>query len=702
MSSPSSCQGDGHRNPSKSAAFPYGAWPSPLGAADVAAGAVRRSEPLVAGNWAYWVEERPLDRGRGAVVRVPLDEAGTPPADVPHTAEADIRTSVHEYGGGAWLAVEAPDGTHLVAGACMGDQRVRLFDGEGRAEPRPLTPEPPSPRGLRYADPALVPPDRRASSSAGGAFEPVTIWVREAHDDTGHEPRNELVAVGLDGTVGVVATGADFYAAPRPSPDGSVLAYLSWDHPNMPWDHVRLHLVDLDGGMAVPGTDRVLVDGPAVTQPAWSPDGDLHIVTDIDGWWAIHRVDLDSGTSDPVLGDAAQPDAEVREFGVPAWVFAGATYGWDGTGALWCTWTSAGVGRIGIIRDGVLDEVASGFTDFGRLAPTPSGTVVTVAAGWTRRAAVVEISPDGTHRQLSDAEPLVLEPDDVSVAQPFTFDSDDGRQAHAFFFPPTNSAVAVAAQAPDAGTPDAGPPLLVLSHGGPTGAARSSLDLGIQYWTTRGIAVVDVNYGGSTGYGTAYRNLLQGQWGVVDTQDCINAALHLAREGAVDAQRLVIKGGSAGGYTTLCALTGSDVFAAGISRYGVADLEALARDTHKFEARYLDGLIGPWPEAAELYRERSPIWRTDQLRTPMIVLQGTEDRVVLQSQSEQVVAALADAGVPHAYLLFEGEGHGFRRGPNIVAALEAELSFLGQVLGFEPAGDIARVEVRYPRQQQPQ
>ena len=242
----------------------------------------------------------------------------------------------------------------------------------------------------------------------------------------------------------------------------------------------------------------------------------------------------------------------------------------------------------------------------------------------------------------------------------------------------------------------------MLGHGGPTGSARSSLDLGIQYWTTRGIAVVDVNYGGSTGYGTAYRNLLAGQWGVVDTQDCIAAARHLAAEGTVDPRRLAIKGGSAGGYTTLCALTDSDVFAAGISRYGVADLEALARDTHKFEARYLDGLIGPWPEQADLYRERSPIWRTDQLRTPMIVLQGTEDRVVPQSQSEQVVAALADAGVPHAYILFEGEGHGFRRGPNIVAALEAELSFLGQVLGFTPAGDIPRVELREGSQQWPQ
>jgi len=626
------------------------------------------------------------------VVRVRLDEPGAGPVDVPHSAEADIRTAVHEYGGGAWLPFEAADGSHIVLASCMSDHRVRLFDATGAAAPRAVTPEPDIPRGLRYADPALVP--LPPGSPGGAAVSPVSVWVRESHDGTGNEPRNELVAIHLDGTVSVVATGADFYSSPRPSPDGSALAYLSWDHPNMPWDHVRLHLVDLDGGMAVPGTDRVLVDGPALSQPAWSPDGGLHTVTDVHGWWSIHRVDTETGATESMLSDAAAGGEHGREFGVPAWVFAQATYGWSIDGMLWCTWTSGGVGHLGIIRDGQLEEIPSGFTDFGRLVVTAGGSVVTVAAGWTRRAAVMEIASDGTHRQLSASEPSALEPSDVSVPEPFTFDSNEGRQAHAFFFPPANSAVTARPADP--------PPLLVLSHGGPTGSARSSLDLGIQYWTTRGIAVVDVNYGGSTGYGTAFRNLLRGQWGVVDTQDCIAAALHLAAGGAVDAQRLVIKGGSAGGYTTLCALTGSDVFAAGISRYGVADLEALARDTHKFEARYLDGLIGPWPEQADLYRERSPIWRTDQLRTPMIVLQGTEDRVVPQSQSEQVVAALADAGVPHAYLLFEGEGHGFRRGPNIVAALEAELSFLGQVLGFEPAGDIARVEVRGGRQHRPQ
>lgn len=686
MRPPASCQvtDDGHiANPEGAGAARRGSWASPLSAADVAAGAVRRAEPRVAGNWAYWVEERPLERGRGAVVRLALDDPAAQPADVVGTAAADIRTSVHEYGGGAWLPLVSPDGNHFVLGACMPDQRLRLFDVDGHIEPQPITAQPSTSRALRYADPALVP-------STGVQFDPVTVWVRERHDTDSGEPRNELVAVRADGTVTVVASGADFYSCPRPSRDGMSLAYLSWDHPNMPWDHIRLHLVELRDGEAVTGTDRVLADGPALQQPQWSPDGVLHVITDVDGWWAIHRVDTQTGTTAPVFDTDDHTGGPGREFGLPAWVFAQATYGWASDTTLWCTWMSGGVGHLGIVRAGELHEVDSGFTDFGRLAITEAGTAVTVAASWTQRPAVIEISPDGTHRQLSDVEPAPLRAQDISVPQLVTFDSADDRRAHAFCFPPTNTAVGAHL--------DELAPLIVLSHGGPTGAARSSLDLGIQYWTSRGFAVVDVNYGGSTGFGTAYRNLLAGQWGIVDTQDCIAAAQHLAGIGEADPDRLVIKGGSAGGYTTLCALTDSNVFAAGISRYGVADLSALARDTHKFEARYLDGLVGDpatmGPHEAEaLYRERSPIWRTDQLRTPMIVLQGTEDRVVPESQSSQLVTALADAGVPHAYVLFDGEGHGFRQAANIVAALEAELSFLGQVLGFAPAGDIAAVEM---------
>ncbi len=360
MSSPSNCQDDAARYPSNTGDFLHGAWPSPLQAADVAAGAVRRTEPRIAGAWAYWVEERPLDHGRGSVVRVRLDEPGAGPVDVAHSAEADIRTAVHEYGGGAWLPFEAADGSHFVLASCMSDHRVRLFDATGAAAPRAVTPEPDIPRGLRYADPALVPAP--PGSPGGAAVSPVSVWVRESHDGTGNEPRNELVAIHLDGTVSVVATGADFYSSPRPSPDGSALAYLSWDHPNMPWDHVRLHLVDLGGGMAVPGTDRVLVDGPALNQPAWSPDGELHTVTDVHGWWSIHRVDTETGATESMLGDAAAGGEHGREFGVPAWVFAQATYGWSIDGMLWCTWTSGGVGHLGIIRDGQLEEIPSGFT----------------------------------------------------------------------------------------------------------------------------------------------------------------------------------------------------------------------------------------------------------------------------------------------------------------------------------------------------
>ncbi len=661
--------------------MPYGAWPSPLTAADVAVGAVRRSEPRVAGGWVYWTEQRPLEDGRGVVVRVPLDELDPAPAEVPHTGSANIRTSVHEYGGGAWLPLIAPDGSHWVLGACMDDQRIRLFDVSGGSEPLAVTPEPATAKGMRYADPALVPIP--VDGHQGRGPQSVTAWVRESHDPNSREPRNELVTIELDGQVNVVATGADFYSSPRPSPDGSSLAYLSWDHPNMPWDHVRLHLVDLYKGAPLSDTDRVLCDGPALQQPRWSPEGVLHIVSDMSGWWQICHVDDEVGVMTPVLDDAAD---HRREFGVPPWVFAQDTYGWSDNGELWCTWASGGVGHLGVIRDGRLEEVSSGFTEFGRLTVTHDGAVVTVAANWKSQPAVVKINPDGTHRRLSAEEPTVLDTADVSTPRAFSFDSEGGRQANAFFFPPTSATTA----APD----EELPPLIVLSHGGPTGSARSSLDLAIQYWTSRGIAVVDVNYGGSTGYGTEYRNLLRGSWGIVDTQDCIAAALHLAQSGVVDPGRLVIKGGSAGGFTTLCALVDSDVFAAGISRYGVADLEALASDTHKFEARYLDGLIGPWPQRSDLFRQRSPLWRASELSTPMIVLQGTDDRVVPQNQSHELVKALADSGVPHAYVLFEGEGHGFRRGPNIVAALEAELSFLGQVLGFDPADNITPVEMR--------
>lgn len=731
---------------------PYGSWPSPLKAAEVAAGAIRRSEPRVCGELVLWAERRPTDEGRTTIVYTHLRAPGLSESahshrhDVPGTSQADISTRVHEYGGGAWIALplsasatpRAPgtSATPRVLGASATDrQRLWLFDQHGA---RPVTPEPPASGSFRYADPACVP------------GTDTTVWVREVHtlSSTRTNVENQIVSVQLDGTVAVLAAGADFYASPQPSPDGTRLAFISWDHPNMPWDSTRLHVVPFAVGAPDGALGGVVLEGAALQQPLWSPNSKLHVVTDINGYWDIAQITMESSDTrdttntdtrtDTNAGTRDTTNADIRtdtrtstalierpewatevEFGVPSWVFANQTYSWipGSDDTLWCTWIDHGVGHIGLITDhsttshsttdhpttggeSTLTEVHSGFTEFGRLEATTEGNVITVASSWVTSAAVVEISPDGSHRVLSEPAPASSLPvEAIAVPEAIEFattttttdglaSSDDSGTAHGFYFPPTSTT--------HQGPADERAPLLVLSHGGPTGSARSSLDLSIQYWTSRGIGVVDVNYRGSAGYGTAYRNALRGEWGVADVADCVAVARHLS-EKIADPSRLVIKGGSAGGYTTLCALVDTDTFAAGLTRYGVADLESLTQDTHKFEAHYLDSLIGPWPEASELYRRRSPLYRSELLRTPMLVLQGDQDLVVPPTQSEQLVAALAKAGVPHSYLLFEGEAHGFRQYRSIVAALEAELSFLSQVLGFALAEAIDPVQVHRPK-----
>ncbi len=710
---------------------PYGSWPSPLPAAQLAAGAISRSEPRVVGSLVVWAERRPADQGRTTLVCADLTDPHAQPRDVTDMKQADVNTRVHEYGGGAWLplpevslAKQNQSGSDLsVLGVnALDQQRIWLFDRSGGRAISPA-PDPDAKTQWRYADPALVP-----NTST-------TVWVRETHQaggeqggNNGGQPANEIVSVALDGTVVVLAQGADFYASPQPSPDGTRLAFISWDHPNMPWDSTRLHVIDLpahkpaaEQGRAAMDRDAtagVVMDGLALQQPRWSPDGQLHVVSETadghgDSFWDIVRVDHQVKPNHTPAGLVGRQDWTSQiEFGVPSWTFANQTYAWapdPDADRLWCTWVDRGIGHIGIISTAAnntnntantpapaqLTEVHSGFTEFGRLETTPAGTAVTVASSWTTPAAVVEISPDGTHRQLSEPTNAPLKQHSVSQPQIIEFPTQDRLTAHGFYFPPTS--------ATHQGPADELPPLLVLGHGGPTGRARSCLDLGIQYWTSRGIGVVDVNYRGSTGYGTAYRNSLRGLWGVADMEDCVAAARYLsegseaaaseAAAGKADPQRLVIKGGSAGGYTTLCALVETDIFAAGLTRYGVADLESLVRDTHKFESRYLDSLVGPWPEATDLYRKRSPLYRSELLRTPMLVLQGDQDLVVPPSQSEQLIASLAQAGVPHCYLLFEGEAHGFRSEHNIVAAAEAELSFLSQVLDFPIADQISPVPI---------
>jgi len=622
---------------------PYGAWASPITAETVIAAAVGLSEVRVDGDSVWWSEGRPEEGGRVQIVRNGVDV-------LPDGFAA--RTRVHEYGGGAW---SAHDGVLFFAN--WSDQRLYRLD-PGSTGPVPITPEPDVPMGDRYADIDVAP---------DGAW---LVCVREHHPTAGGEAVNEIIHLATDGSAApdVMLRGCDFMSFPRLSPDGSRIAWTQWEHPHMPWDETLLQVKDIDGssGSIVAGGA-----GESIFQPQWSPDGALHFVSDRTGWWNLYR----EGSDEPVI-------AVDGEIGTPQWVFGMSRYALldDGTIVAACR-------RNG--RDELLGYDVP-FTSIDSLVSDGS-RVVFVGASATQEPAIVRFDPaTGEHELLREPRDLGLDRGWISVPEPIEFPTAPGpdgqaRTAYGQYYPPTN---------PEASAP-AGekPPLLVLSHGGPTAATRAILSLGTQFWTSRGFAVVDVDYGGSTGYGREYRDRLQGTWGIVDVQDCVAAATFLAERGDVDPDRLCIRGGSAGGYTTLQALSTTDVFAAGASHYGVADLGALARDTHKFESRYLDGLVGPWPEAEAVYRERSPIEHTDGLSSPMIILQGSEDEVVPPAQAEMMVAALEAKGLPYAYVLFEGEQHGFRKAENIITALESELSFYAQVFGFEPAGDIPAVTV---------
>lgn len=569
--------------------------------------------------------------------------------------EANVRTLVHEYGGGAWW-VHGAD----LYWVDLADQRLRRSTDD---EVVVLTPEPETPRGLRYADGRVTPDGRWA------------VCVRERHD-TGGEPANEIVAVATDGS-GLVETlwhGADFVSSPRLSGDGTRLAFVSWDHPEMPWTRTRLHVHDLHTGDVLElGDEVVRLDGDrAFCEPGW--DGDrLLVVVDDDEWWNLHEVDLATGGLTAILSGPFEIATPPWVFGMQRWAIASAGDRREivavaalPTGDEWIVG-----GRTRTTVDSAVVSVQS-----------DGATVVAAGAGYDHDVEVIEMNLSADEGDwfrrgvVRPARAVSFDPGFLVEPEWITFPTGpDGRAtAHALFYPPTN---------PDHLGPDGErPPLLVLAHGGPTAQARRQLQTALLYWTSRGIAVVDVDYRGSTGYGRTYRRALDGEWGIADVEDCVAAARHLAERGDVDGDRLMIRGGSAGGFTVLSALAFHDVFAAGASRYGVADLEALATDTHKFEARYLDSLVGPYPEARAVYEARSPINHVDRLSAPMIVLQGAEDEVVPPNQSEMIVEALKAKGVEVEYRLFEGEQHGFRRAENIVAALEAELRFFGRVLGF--------------------
>jgi dipeptidyl aminopeptidase/acylaminoacyl peptidase len=632
---------------------PYGSWSSPITSDLVLADAVRLDQVQLDGTDLYWTESEPRKQGRYLVYR--MRRGGAPEAITPDDANAfSVRTRVHEYGGGAF---RVQNGTIYFSN--YRDQRLYRQD-PGQA-PRPITPTAAKggPAGaLRYADGVI--------DAARGRM----ICVHEDHTEPG-EVRNTLASVDLAGTrpPRVIASGSDFYAAPRLSPDGRHLAWLTWNHPDMPWVATDLWVAEVqaDGGIERP---RRVAGGPdeALFQPQWSPDGVLYFVSDRGGgWWNLHRER--NGVIEPVL----QMEAE---FGVPQWNFNMSTYAFASADQLICTYVKDGIWKLAAIatRTGKMTPVATRFTDISQLRAAP-GRAVFLGGNASEPQALMDLDLETGAESVVRASAVVgdaIRPY-ISTPEAIEFATTGGEVAHAFYYPPRSPEFVA--------PPGEKIPILVKTHGGPTAAASSILTLSVQYWTSRGFGLLDVNYRGSTGYGRSYRLRLARQWGILDVDDCTYGARYLVEKRNADPQRLAISGGSAGGYTTLRALTAENkTFSAGASYYGVSDLAALARDTHKFESHYLDWLIGPYPQEQQTYAERSPINHIDRLTVPVIFFQGAEDEIVPPNQTQLMVDGLKNRNIPVGYFLFDGEQHGFRKAENIRRAMDAELYFYAALL----------------------
>jgi dipeptidyl aminopeptidase/acylaminoacyl peptidase len=638
--------------------MPFGSWPTPITSELLVASAVRLSEVRVDGDAVIWAEGRPDEGGRVQLVRRTPD--GATRELLPDGRSA--RTAVHEYGGGAWWVRDG-----IVWFSAGDDQRLYRLDPD-TGSCRALTPVPEVPRGDRYAD---------GDVSVDGA---TIVCVRERHPPGGHgadDVRNEIVRLDATrpGDPERLISGPDFTTSPRLSPDGKWLCWVEWDHPHMPWDGTRLMARYLASG------PQILVAGgeeESVSEPTWQPDGSLTFISDRSGWWNLYRWV-------PVNQQVAALVELEADIGVPQWVLGGSRYAHLADGRIVFARVRQGIDGLAVrLPDGSVSDLDVPCSDVAMIRALGGGSVVAIAGSATAEDQVLRVDlGDGDTvarvdvlRRPRDLAALGVDPEWISVPESVEFPSEAGRHAYAFFYAPVSPEYA--------GPEDELPPLLVVSHGGPTGAAYAALQLGIQYWTSRGFAVVEVNYGGSVGYGRRYRRLLRGRWGEVDVEDCVAAAHWLAQQGRCDPRRMCIRGGSAGGYTTLLALARDDTpFAAGASRYGVSDLEALASESHKFESHDLENLVGPYPARRDVYRARSPIHQIDRFARPLIVLQGLEDPIVPPNQSEAIVDALREKGVPVAYIAFEGESHGFRRAETIRRSLDSELSFYAQVLGFE-------------------
>ena len=611
----------------------YGSWKSPITADAILADSIGLGGVILDGDDLYWLEGRPQEKGRSVLVKANEDITPYP---------YNVRSRVHEYGGGAVLVVDG-----VIYFTNYADQR--LYRQVIGAKPEPLTPEIP----LRYADFIL---DRLGNR---------LISVVEDHQEEG-KVKNYLAAISLEtGTVTPLVQGYDFYASPRLSPDGTRLAWLAWNHPNMPWDATELFLAsleDISQAVCIAGGE-----GESICEPSWSPSGQLYFSSDRSNWWNIYYY---------TPGQTEQPLYLMEaEFAYPHWVFGLSTYGFTSDNRLIATYSQNGRWYLASIDldTGTFTPIDIPYTSISSLQ-VAGKTAFFIGGSPTDTTALVKLNLN-THNieKVKLSSQIKIDSGYLSQPQSIAFPTEGGETAYAWLYLPQNK---------DYSSPGL-PPLLVKSHGGPTAAASVSLNLRIQYWTSRGFAYLDVNYGGSIGYGRQYRQRLQGKWGIVDVQDCVNAALYLVRELKVDPEKLAISGSSAGGYTTLAALTFSDVFKAGASHYGIGDLEALAKDTHKFEARYLDGLVGKYPEERAKYQERSPLNFTEKLNCPVIFFQGLEDKVVPPNQAEMMVEALKKKGLPVAYVVFEHEQHGFRAGESIKTALEGEFYFYGRIFGFE-------------------
>lgn len=644
----------------------YGSWKSPITSDLIVADMIGLGGATFINGTLYWTEMRPKENGRIVIVRRTSDGVTQDINPQPFNA----RTRVHEYGGRA----------HLVVGDTIfysnfADQR--LYRQVGSEQPEPITPA----VDLRYADPIY---DARRAR---------LICVREDHTIKDQEVTNTIVSLDpkkID-EGWVLASGYNFYSNPRLSPDGEWLAWLSWNHPNLPWDGTELWVAQVatDGSLGAP----FLIAGglsESIFQPEWSPDGRLYFVSDRTGWWNLYR--WQDGQIEAIFPMQA-------EFGLPQWVFGTRTYAFESAERLVCIYFQGGSWHLAELDTITLQlrEIKTPYTQFWSIDAT-AGQVTFIAGSPTEAPCLIHLDLQrvdlmksnpvesfGAGEILRRSSSVTVDPGYISIAQEIEFPTENGLTAYAYYYPPRNQDF----QAPVGEKP----PLLVLSHGGPTGSTSPVFSLSTQYWTSRGFAVVDVNYGGSTGYGREYRQRLNGNWGIVDVNDCANSARYLVENNLVDGYKLAIRGGSAGGYTTLAALTFTDVFKAGASHFGISDLEIFAGDTHKFESRYLDTLVGPYPERKDLYIQRSPIHFTDRLNCPMILFQGLEDKIVPPSQSEMMYQAVKAKGLPIAYLAFEGEQHGFRKAENIKRTLDAELYFYSRVFNFELIEPIEPVKI---------